>query len=266
MGNEKDIVPGGGLLPQIRKENIGDIVKRLEAEWETLQLFQDAEKALEDLKFWELNLIVDDQESLRKATELGTRAAKYVKEIDAAIKEIKSKTHELDKGIGDYRKAKTEPFQGLKKVFADRIAAYWDKLKEERLVKIRLAEIAALEAKEAEGQNRLDEAADLEQKGHTDEAREAFEGIEDIHVGMIMPEKPENTIRTDSGKAIGREDVEIEITDTGLLIEEIAAGRAPIGCVKILEGTLKKYIKAMGITKMPGVYIRRKKSTAFQGK
>lgn len=266
MGNEKNIVPGGGLLPQIRKENIGDIVKRLEVEWETLQLFQDAKKELANLYYWEAQLKVEDRETLKKATELGNLAAKFEGDIADAINTVKKKTHQLDKGIGNYRNFKTNPFRGLKKVFADRIAAYREILEEERREKIRLAEKAAREAEEAEGQNRLDEAADLEQKGHTDEAKEVFEGIEDIHVGMIMPEGVENTTHTESGKAIGREDVEIEITDTGVLIKEIAAGRAPIGCVKILEGTLKKYIKAMGITKMPGVYIRRKKSTAFQGK
>lgn len=266
MGNEKGIVPGGGLLPQIRKENIGDIVKRLEAEWETLQLFQDAKKELANLYYWEAQLKVEDQESLKKATELGNLAAKFEGDIADAINTVKKKTHQLDKGIGNYRNFKTNPFRGLKKVFADRIAAYREILEEERLVKIRLAEIAALEAKEAEGQNRLDEAADLEQKGHTDEAKEVFEGIEDIHVGMIMPEKPENTIRTDSGKAIGREEVEVKVTDIGLLIKEIVAGQAPIGCIKVSEGVLKKYIKIMGIEKMKGVYIHWKKSTVFQGK
>jgi tetratricopeptide (TPR) repeat protein len=266
MSNEKNIVPDGGLLPQIRKENIGDIVKRLEAEWETLQLFQDAKKALEDLKFWELNLIVDDQESLKKATELGTRAAKYVKEIHAAIKEIKSKTHELDRAIGDYRKAKTIPFLDAKDTFANMVTGYREKSEEERREKIRLAEKAAREAAEAAKQKLLDEAASLEQEGHIGEAREVFEEIEDTHVGMIMPEGVENTTHTDSGKAIGREEVEVKVTDIGLLIKEIIAGRAPIGCINVSEGVLKNYIKIMRIEKMKGAHINWKKSTVFQGK
>lgn len=265
----QNIIKSEGFLPIVQKLTVNAILLGLRTDLEKSHVFESASLAIPDMKKIEESLKVNNDDSESIATRQGLKAKKHREAIEGFLKPLISKANELHKGLTAFRNEKTQDLLRIEKALKVKIENYQAEMERQRLLKVATLEAAAKAKEEKLRQEALDKAAKWEAHGTETGAAKADEYREiagTVHIPIIMLDKDDNVRSVDGGKAIGKRDTKIEIVNLLALVREIAEGRAPIGCVKIMEGVLGAYINAMDIKEMPGVRIQRKKSVSFSTK
>lgn len=119
---------------------------------------------------------------------------------------------------------------------------------------------------EAERQRLLDEAAAKEAEGKKDEAEQILSEAENVPTEVLAPPPSpvQQTLRTETGVASQRRDIELRVIDPMAILKAVIDGKLPPTMVTINEGKLKTYAKNLELTEIPGCSIKPKIIGAFR--
>lgn len=197
------------------------------------------EKYIEEIdKTYEVaqQLKVEDQESNKKAVEIGTSAKKLYKKIEETRKSIIEEPNSFVKSVNSFARIFTDKLKSIEQLMKQKISQY-------RAIEEQKRREAELKAKKA-----IEEL----QKKLEKEAKE--KGIEPVKVeAPVIPAEPKIT-RTESGSASGRKVWTFEVVN----IDEV-----PREYLSLNEKKVRDAVRA-GVREIPGIRIFQKEKTTFR--
>jgi hypothetical protein len=202
-------------------------------------------------------LVVNDQESYDAAGEALHAIARFRKKVEALYAPMKQKTRAAWQAIVDSEKGLLD-----RAVKADaHLRPAWTAFDEELQRRQRLAQLEAeRQAREAEEAQRLEEAAELEAMGETEEA-EAVLSRAATPVTVVAPPIAPRTAGI-SAPIRWKVDERVELM---VLVKAVAAGKAPLQCVKPDLPYLNRRASAdKDQLRIPGVRVVCVKGTAVR--
>jgi len=199
-------------------------------------------------------MIVDDM-SRELASEFSTSVRKAIKVIEEEFKPDIEKAHQLHKGLLDRMKKLCAPFRAAQIIVDDEIRRDWREREEERREEERReAAMVAAERKRQEAALAQASTAALE-KGDLEEAR----ALADSQIAIAAPIPAptlSHTVKSAAGSTTVRKDIEVVVVDKGRLIAAVASGLLPDLLLVADVGAAKRYVKANGLTGLPGCEVR----------
>ena len=125
-------------------------------------------------------------------------------------------------------------------------------MEHEKAEKIREIEEQKRREAEQKEKDRLARLAEKQMKNDKfEKAEETIEKIEEVFIAPVVVAEPERQIKNESGKVdmTSRKDIKISVVNVKKLLQSVLDGKMPIKAIKILEGEVKKHIKAFEIEK-----------------
>ena len=199
-----------------------------------------------------------DAESRAAAIALATEITRRIKIVETEFEDDKKRSYDLWKSICNRITKLVEPYKSAKALVDAEISRDWqvqERLRREAEAKAR-AEAAEAEKRERE---RLEkEAAARLEEGKIEEAEAALDESDRVFVPVVAPpaEAPK-TQRSAGGSVTMVTDISVEVVNPMALIKAVADGKLPIHFVSFGMGEIKKYVKATGVTSLPGVRIEQ---------
>lgn len=190
------------------------------------------------------DMVISSEEEYEKAAEIGRQIKEKAKTVTDFFKPMKDSAYQAHKAVCDREKTMLKPLQEAEKILKKIMSEYYQEQERKRL---ELEENMRREA-EAERERKLNEAAELEKDGKTEEAEVALmeaQIVESVAAGatVVMP-----TIKTKG--VSNRKDWKIESIDHG----KVPVTFSGIVIRPVDEKAVMRLIKASkGSIQIPGI-------------
>ena len=202
------------------------------------------------------SLKIVDQVSRETAVSFRADVNQAVKNIVGFFKPMKEKAHAAWKQICNQETALTGKFEEAKKIVDAEISHDYQEQKRIQEAAERKAREEAAEKERKERERLEAQAMKQMEKGNFEKAEEKLAQADQVFVPVVAPEsEAQKTVKINGATASMIEDIEVEITDVKLFLAEVVAGRIPVHLVEIKTGEVKRYIKSVRPSIIPGVKI-----------
>lgn len=196
-------------------------------------------------------LMVENEETYNMASEHLLKINEIIKKrmefFDNLIKPV-------NESLKNIRKSKTDSLETPKEaieILEKKMLAYRRRAQEvQEKEQARLNAIAL--AKEEKEKTKLEEKAKImEAAGKQDQAEALREKAEDVCINAPIIQTQPKTIKSAGGGSVGvAKDLTVDVVDPKKVVDAVSSGDLPIGCIKILPGTIKSWARNNNIRNM----------------
>ena len=187
------------------------------------------------------------------------------KQVICYFEPVKANAYATWREICIKEKEQLAPLEDADEVVRKSISQYLTKIETDRKTAQEKAEQEAKEVAEKERQKLLAKA----EKAKTEEKRESLlEKAENVYPEPVYVQPYiDKTIKTNNVAVTRKTDIKVTVTDPLLLIQAIAAKKAPISAVEFKPMALKTWVKSMGLKNgdIPGITIEEVMEVSVRG-
>jgi hypothetical protein len=201
-------------------------------------------------------LVIQTAEDYKVAGEFLVRIDDMMKKVVEYWKEPKEKAFQAHKAIVAKEKEMLDPLKDRKSRVNSIMSAWALKVKQEREAEQRRIDEERRKAEEAE-RRKLEKAAEkAEAKGNSEKADELREKAEDVYIPPVSVEPViDKTVDVGRGSITQVNDISLEVDNPIEILKLVVEGKLPADVVNINTTKLKRIVKEMKWTKLPGCRI-----------